>query len=988
MIRTRTKSFAPFTTSARGRLRAGACVLPLLSLFAAACAPREPQSPWSEARLARMTVRQKAAQLLVVRAGPVAPAAAPGDSSRARLLRWATAGLGGVEMTGGDARAVAVFADTLRRLPLAPLIAARMERGAGPAFGGATELPSPDGLMALADADVAREVGEAAAAEAKAMGIDLVLAGGPALPSDSAIASPATLSDTAAAAYAAWVRALAEGGRLPAITIFRPPTTTGDTAPWFARWDRTALGVMQVDWLRAALEAGAAGVQPGFVALPALTGDTTPLPFSGVVAEGLLRRDLGFGGVVVADVSADGVLARRWGMVPAAIGAVRAGADLLLGVTDPDAMADSLAAAVERGRIPRDVLDRAVRRVFAAKRRAALGIPPKDTTRLPIPAHGAAATAGAAFERTTAVLGPVPALQGCRRTVLVTTPDADVRVLSGELRRRIPDLLHLRTWVAARHGPLSDLGDWPGDRADCAVVADLPGDPVRYIGRINPLVARDTSKAARRDTTSYRADSLAFVRDTATRRMVHVSLAADPARPVPEARSVVMVWGSGATAQRTAARALFGEIRRPADEVPHPRAAWPPARRLVRAPAREAGMSADSLAKIDAILERGLNGGIYTAAAVAVGRHGKLVKLRGIGSTAGHPVDATSTLFDLASLTKVVGTTAAVMALVDEGKVRLDAPVYRYLPQFRGGGRGDVTVWNLMTHTAGLPPGDDLYGQSADPDAALQLVYRTDLVYEPGTKVVYSDFGMILMAELVRRRAGEPVDRFAARRVFVPLGMQSTMYRPPLVFWDRTVPSAIESERPYVLREVVHDGNAFRLGGVAGHAGLFSTARDLAVYAQTLLNGGAYGDRRIWSARTVQRFTTKQTNAQTRALGWDTPANRSSAGDWFSSRSFGHTGYTGTSIWIDPERDLFVVLLTNRVYDDPARTEGLILGIRMAVADAAARAITDMPVRPRAGTATAAAEAARERARIRAKQHPRRPTRHTPRRSTRGRRRG
>jgi CubicO group peptidase (beta-lactamase class C family) len=348
-------------------------------------------------------------------------------------------------------------------------------------------------------------------------------------------------------------------------------------------------------------------------------------------------------------------------------------------------------------------------------------------------------------------------------------------------------------------------------------------------------------------------------------------------------------------------------------------------------------------------------------------------------------VNATSTLFDLASLTKVIGTTAAVMALVDEGRIRLDAPVYRYLPQFRGGGRGDVTVWNLMTHTGGLPAGDDLYGQSADPDAALQLVYRTDLVYPPGTKMVYSDFGMILMAELVRRRTGEPVDRFVARRVFVPLGMQSTMYRPPLVWWDRTVPSALRSERPYVIREVVHDGNAFRLGGVAGHAGLFSTARDLAVYAQTLLNLGAYGDRRIWSARTVRQFTTRQLKVETRALGWDTPAKRSSAGDWFSSRSFGHTGFTGTSIWIDPDRDLFVILLTNRVYD--GGTEGQILALRSAVSDAAVRAITDMTVTPRPGTATAEARAAAERARIRARQHPRRP-KHTPRRTTRGRRRG
>ncbi|HSU15402.1 serine hydrolase [Longimicrobium sp.] len=968
-----------------------------LGLFAlaAACGRQEPASPWSEARLARMTTRQKVAQLLMVRAAPLTPSVPPGDSSRARLLRWATDGVGGVEMTGGPARTVAALADTLRKLPLAPLVAARLDGGAGRVFPGATELPSAEGLMVLGDAELATAAGTAAAAEAKAMGIDLAFVAGPALPGDSSALAPPSANDAGTAAYAAFVRALAEGGRLPAISIFRPSSSEAGAGVRAVRWDRSALEVSHLDWLGAAVKAGAAAVQPGFVAVPALTGDTTPLPLSGITAFGILRRDMGFGGMVIADVAADGPLARRMGgIVPGAVAAIREGADLLAGVSDPAALADSLAAAVEAGRIPRDMVDQAVRRVFAAKRRAGLGIPPADTTRLPLPSREAVEMAGGAFERTAVALGTVPALAGCRATILITAPDADVSTLSGELAARVPNLRHLRTGVVARHGLLTRVPSFASAGADCAVVAEVGAARLRFVDRIGAVARRDTSKAARRDTAKFRADSLAFARDTVTRRIVYVALDADPARPLPAVRTAVLVFGAGARAQRAAVRALFGEIHRPADQLPHPRGAWPPARRLARGDAKDAGMSADSLAKIDAVMQRALDAGVFTSAAVAVGRHGKLVKLRGYGTVAGGPVDPANTLFDLASLTKVIGTTAAVMALVDDGKIRLDEPVYRYLPQFRGGGRGDVTVWNLMTHTGGLPAGDDLYNGAADADAALQMVYRTDLVYEPGTKMVYSDFGMILMAEVVRRRAGEPVDRFAARRVFVPLGMENTMYRPPLVWWGRTVPSAIRSERPYVLRDVVHDGNSFRLGGVAGHAGLFSTAGDLAIYAQTLLNLGAYGDRRIWSPRTVQRFTTRQLKVETRALGWDTPAKRSSAGDFFSARAFGHTGYTGTSIWIDPERDLFVVLLTNRVYD--GGTEGQILAIRSAVSDVAARAITDIPITPRPGTAAAEARAAAERAAARAraranarKKRPVRRGRGTPRRtSTRGRGRG
>ena len=943
--------------------RTGLLAAVAVALLLAACRKEAPRSPFDEARLARMTTRQKVAQLLVVRAPATALAPSPEDSSRARLLRWAREGLGGVELPPGDARAAAVLADSLRGLPLPPIVAARAERGLGGTFRGATELPSGDGVALAGDADLAAEAGRAAAGEARAVGATLLLVGGPALPADSAGLVPATLSTAGTAAYAAWVHALAEGGAPAAVTAFRPPSA--DTSLAVLPWDRSALGVIQLDWLQSAVNNGAAAVQAGFVSLPALTADSAPLPLSGVAVQGLIRRDLGFAGLVIADLSPQGPLARRFGVLPSAVAALQVGADFLTGIDDPSPLADSLAAAVERGTIRRDVLDHAVRRVFAAKRRAGLGLPPADTVRPPLRSVQTLGLAGRAFERTAVTLGPVPALAGCRKTVLVTHPSADAGVLAAELTRRAPNLLRLNTWAAARRGTLSRLKDFAGNDADCAVVVDAPGAPLPLVDRITPAAARDTSKAARRDTAKFRADSLAFARDTVTRRMIYVSLAADPARPLPPARTAVLVWGAGPQAQAAAVRALFGAIRRGDAPAPAPRVAWPPARTLVRAPARDAAMSADSLAKIDAILQRGVDGGVFTAAAVAVGRHGRLVKLRGYGRVQGQPVDPTTTLFDLASLTKVVGTTPAVMALVDDGRVKLETPVYRYLPQFRGGGRGDVSVWNLLTHTSGLPAGDDLYGQAADPDAAFRMVVGTDLVREPGAKVEYSDFGMILMAEVVHRRADEPVDRFVARRVFAPLGMRTTMYDPPLVWWNRTVPTAIQSERPYTIREVVHDGNSFRLGGVAGHAGLFSTAGDLSIYAQTLLNGGSYGYRRIWSPRTVQAFTTRQKNAETRALGWDTPARKSSSGDYFSARSYGHTGFTGTSIWIDPERDLFVILLTNRTYD--TGTQGQILDIRRAVADAAARSITDLPIRPRPGTPAAEAEAARERAAARAR---------------------
>ncbi|HEV2146031.1 MAG TPA: serine hydrolase, partial [Longimicrobiaceae bacterium] len=354
--------------------------------------------------------------------------------------------------------------------------------------------------------------------------------------------------------------------------------------------------------------------------------------------------------------------------------------------------------------------------------------------------------------------------------------------------------------------------------------------------------------------------------------------------------------------------------------------------------------------------------GTIPGAALAVGRRGGLVRLRGYGRTGGGggAVDATETLYDVASLTKVAATTAAVMALADEGRLRLDAPVRRYLPGFTGKWKGSVTVRQLLTHTAGLPAGEWLYGSTRSPETALRRSMRAPLVRPPGQAMVYSDFGFILLGALVEAAAGEPLDRYLARRVYAPLGMESTLFIPPDVLRPVTVPTAQRSEREYTLAGTVHDANAFRLGGVAGHAGLFSTAADLAVFAQTLLNGGSYGTHRVYSPETVRGFTAARARPGNRALGWDVPAQRSSAGSYFSTRSYGHTGFTGTSLWIDPERDLFVVLLTNRTYDNASPRA--MLELRERVHDAVARSIGDATVRPRPGSPAAIEEERKARA--------------------------
>jgi CubicO group peptidase (beta-lactamase class C family) len=356
------------------------------------------------------------------------------------------------------------------------------------------------------------------------------------------------------------------------------------------------------------------------------------------------------------------------------------------------------------------------------------------------------------------------------------------------------------------------------------------------------------------------------------------------------------------------------------------------------------GMSASRLATINRVVERGIKAGGYPGAAVVVGRKGAVVWEKGFGrlgwTSDAASVDAEKTIYDLASLTKVVGTTTAVMILFDEGKIRLDDRVVKFIPEFTGGGKELVTIRELLEHRSGLPAGRDLWRITHTPEEARAAVISSQLIAQPGQYYEYSDLGADMLGFVIEAVSGQPLDAFLAARVFTPLGMSNTRFRPDASLRGRIAPTEVNPPRGYPLRGEVHDENAYALGGVAGHAGLFSTASDLSIFAQMLLNGGVFNGTRIVADSTVQLFTRRA--AGTRALGWDTCAGEFGCGRYLGSNAYGHTGYTGTSLWIDPDRDMFVILLTNRVHAATARRPAKVISdVRSDLADAAALAVTD-----------------------------------------------
>lgn len=357
------------------------------------------------------------------------------------------------------------------------------------------------------------------------------------------------------------------------------------------------------------------------------------------------------------------------------------------------------------------------------------------------------------------------------------------------------------------------------------------------------------------------------------------------------------------------------------------------------------GMSSVRLATIDRVVKRGVEAGGYPGASVVVGRKGYSVWSRGFGSldwTGRMNVSAQESIYDLASLTKVVATTTAVMVLFDQGKVALDAPVSRYIPAFAGGLKDQVTVRHLLTHRAGLSAGRELWRISSSPEQARAAVISSQINCVPGNCFEYSDLGADMLGFVVEAASGMRLDTFLENEVFSKLGMSDTRFRPEASDIARTAPTEIAPPRGYPLRGEVHDENAYALGGVAGHAGLFSTASDLSIFAQMLLDGGTYAGKRIVADSTVSLFTRRA--AGTRALGWDTCDGDGGCGQYLSERAFGHTGFTGTSLWIDPDRQMFVILLTNRVHAARARRPSKVISdVRNDLADAAALAVMDDP---------------------------------------------
>lgn len=910
-------------------------------------------------RLQSMNLVQKVSSLFMVPVPDRARLSDPGIQERLRkeVLSF---GAGGVVVMSGTGMETATMLawlqaeqEDLGRLPL--LTALDAEWGAGMRFPDMPVYPRAMGLAASQDARLAREVGYSTGLAARAIGINVVFA--PIADVNTEILNPVIGTrafsdnpDSVAVWASAFARGVQEAGVMAVGKHF--PGHGGTTVDSHVALPLATLRDLDLVPFRQLIADSIAGLMSAHVLYDS-TGPATlsaahmtrllrdSLQYNGLQYRGLLYSDaLNMAGVTLEGSAGD-----------VAVRAVQAGIDVLLMSPDAERARAAIVAAVRRGDIDEARIDEAVLRQLAA--RAAH----------PVRTDLGTVTTIGDREEEFSVYAARRALTLVKRqddVLPLTRPDERIVIVETNFRRASGGALAGNTSTAEQlraamarfiPGSVEVIGipprSWPAGlrRAERSI---------RSAGTVIWIDANGTTPVAGWDTAVFSA-ALTELND----RVVALPQASPwSVRDVDQGIGTVLVaYDTLPPTIEALARALTGRAgvsgRLPvyvSDAYPAGAGMDMPAVAPSTGPPEEVGMTHASLRMMDNVIHAAIADSAFPAATLLVGRGNTLVKRAAFGHPTYDAERAVSTrdIFDLASLTKVIATTTMVMLMVEDGQLELDRPVADYLPAFGQANKGMITIRDLLSHSGGLIPFRAFYADGVRSAAEVRLRILSDsLAYAPGTDTRYSDFGPITLAWVMESITGKPFKDLVQERVFGPLGMVDTGFREAKRQQDdRVIPTEVDDYfRRRTLLGEVHDENAWLLGGTAGHAGLFSTVEDLGIFAAMLVNEGRVGNTRFLKPETIELFTTavQPGSPSTRALGWDTRSRigYSSAGAHFGPRSFGHTGFTGTSFWIDPDQKLYVILLTNRVY--PTRNNSGHVPVRPAMANGAFNALDNLP---------------------------------------------
>ena len=922
------------------------------------------RTAWVDSILVGMSMDQKVGQLFVVQAQGLLYNEA--DSEYLTLVELVERfEIGGFMFWRGNPTAQALLTNDLQKRSRIPLLIAQdMEWGAGMRLSETTTFPRAMALGAARRPELVRAMGRAVAREARAIGVHMNYApvadvnnnpDNPVINVRSFGEHPDLVGDMTAA----YILGMKEGGLLSAVKHF---PGHGDTdVDSHSGLPILTLGRARLDSLELlpfirSIEAGADAIMVAHVALPEIEhGETVAATLSKPIITGILRQDLRFDGLVITDAMRMEAIVDEFGAGEAAVRAVEAGIDLILMSNDFYAARRAVLQAVDSGRISEETIDLAVRHVLRAKFQAGLhAYVPIDLASLrddvgdPVFEALAGEIGRSAVTLLSNENGLIPIRDRRQRILEVTISDgSDVdRGMSFNrmLRSQTPEAF-VEHRLIDRRSSRDDISDALDIANSFDLILVQAYITVRTGSGFISLLGREAEfldRLVRKDPPSIVVSFGSPYIVAGFRRPDAYIAAYDGSEATIRAVADGLFGGIGFRGRlpvKIPTQYSFGDGIMTTAEV----------LRLGRP--EDVGMSSSLLSRLDTLIWHAVEDSAFPGAAVVAGRSGVIVKNEGYGYFTYDSDRKTTTrsLFDLASLTKVVATTPAIMLLYERGQIDLDEPLATYLPEFGQAGKESVTVRQILTHTSGLKPFYSFEQMGLiTRDEIIDFIARDSLIYAPDSLHRYSDLGMIMLAVTVERITGQTLGDFLTENLYEPLGMFSTGFRPAggLGTSPDVVPTEIDTAfRGGLVQGEVHDERAWMLGGTAGHAGLFSTAEDLARYAAMYLNRGLYNGRRFFKPETIALFTTRFENSldHTRALGWDTKSmtGYSSAGSRFGPRSFGHTGFTGTSLWIDPDAELFVILLTNRVY--PTRSNNKLGPIRPRVADVVFESISGPP---------------------------------------------
>ncbi|HEV2488530.1 MAG TPA: glycoside hydrolase family 3 N-terminal domain-containing protein [Candidatus Acidoferrales bacterium] len=924
---------------------------------------------WVTATLKKMTLEEKLGQLVMVYYwGRFTSTDSPEYQELLREVKENR--VGGIILqakrtpTGVERSQVyasAALANQLQRAAKIPLlVGADFETGTAMRLADGTAFPSAMAVGATGDPRDAYTMGKVTAVEARAAGVNWIFApvadvndnpDNPIINFRSFGEDPEKVAEL----VTQFVRGVQENGALATAKHFPghgDVSVDSHLALPLVPGDLAELERVELVPFRAAIAAGVGAVMSGHLAVPALEPDpNVPATISRRVLTDLLRRKLGFGGIEVTDALDMGGVTTIDSPPDIAVRAVEAGADVLLIPPVTDAALAALKQAVESGALPMTRVDEAVRRILRAKAELRLednrlvNLNSLNTVFGSSKFKAAAqdiADRGITLIRDDQKILPLDSTRPLRILLLMVSGDPDPLPgvpLEDEIRPRVDSVQVVRMDSSFVRAGTVQLP--PTDSYDVAIAAVF----VRVADRKGSVGLPDDEAILLNKLLS--AGKPAIVACMGSPYLVS---------RFPNAKTWIAAFGTQDVVQRAMARAIFGQI---AIDGKMP-VSVPGATKLgdgLRVAANPMTLSAapnalaDQLKPAFDLLDRAVTDRAFPGGVLAVGQHDQLL-LHPFGRLtydAKSPAVRSDTLYDVASLTKPIVTTAAILTLVSQGRVDLDAPVSRYLPEWLSGPNPDwrkkVTVRMLLLHDSGLPAHREYFKSAKSSHEILRRLFAEPLVAEPGTRIEYSDLGFMLLGEIVERLTGGTIEKFAREEIFAPLGMNHSMFNPPRALRAQIAPTENDTTfRKRQLQGEVDDSNAYAMGGIAGHAGLFSTANDIAIFAQMMLNGGIYAHQRIFPRALVGQFTSRvKIGDSARALGWDVPTDNSSSGHFFSPQAYGHNGFTGASIWIDPEKDLFVILLTNRVY--PSAANDKIKQLRPALHDAILSALGHVPER-------------------------------------------